>query len=93
MQQYKSINIFSSKIDNGSLNMKINYFVTENTVTLYWDKPDEANANVLYEIFADNDKIGETGKTHFTIDSLAAPLKFLPSLDKERILQRPKKFG
>lgn len=55
--------------------MKINYFVTETNVTLYWDKPDEANSNTLYEIFADEDKVGETGKTHFTIDSLMAQQK------------------
>ena len=47
--------------------MIINYFVTENTVTLYWDKLDEADENTLYEIFVNNNKVGETGKTHFTI--------------------------
>ena len=47
--------------------MKINYFITENSVTLYWDKPDEADENTIYEIFANNNKVGETGKTHFTI--------------------------
>ena len=52
--------------------MKINYFVTENSATLYWDKPCEAKKNTVYEIFAGGKKVGETQKTHFTIKDLAS---------------------
>lgn len=51
--------------------MTINNFVTFDSVTLYWDKPLEADKNTVYEIFADGKKLGETPKTHYTIKDLS----------------------
>ena len=50
--------------------MKANYFVTSNTATLFWDKPDEADVSTVYEIYLDGKKIGETAKTHYTLRDL-----------------------
>ena len=47
--------------------MKINYFVTSSSITLYWDKPYEADESTLYEVFLDGVKVGQTPKTHITI--------------------------
>ena len=50
--------------------MKINYFATAHSVTFYWDKPDLADKNTVYEFFQDGEKIGQTAKTHFTLKGL-----------------------
>ena len=51
--------------------MNINYFVTSSSVTLFWDKPYDADENTLYEIFLDGKKYGETPKTHYTVKELS----------------------
>ena len=51
--------------------MTINYFVTSSSVTLFWDKPYEADKDTLYEIFIDGKKYGETPKTHYTVKELS----------------------
>ena len=50
--------------------MKINYFATDAEITLYWDKPREAKCGMLYEIYLNSIKVGETVKTHFTVKDL-----------------------
>ena len=50
--------------------MKINYFVTSSSITLYWDKPYEADESTLYEVFLDGVKVGQTPKTHITLKEL-----------------------
>ena len=50
--------------------MKANYFVTSNTATVFWDKPDAADVSTVYEIYLDGKKIGETAKTHYTLRDL-----------------------
>lgn len=50
--------------------MKINHFVTSSSVTLYWDKPYEADKGTCYEILVNGERIGETKKTHFTVNAL-----------------------
>lgn len=50
--------------------MKINFFATSSTITIYWDKPRSVKDKVTYEIFADGVKMGETAKTHFTVNDL-----------------------
>ena len=52
--------------------MKINSFVTDNCITLYWDKPEEAGEDTVYEIYVDGKKAGESVKTHFTLEGLDA---------------------
>lgn len=51
--------------------MTINYFVTSSSVTLFWDKPYEADKNTVYEIFVNGKKQGETPKTHYTVKELS----------------------
>ena len=50
--------------------MKANYFVTSNTATLFWDKPDAADVSTVYEIYLNGKKIGETAKTHYIVSDL-----------------------
>ena len=52
--------------------MTIKYFVTSSSVTLFWDKPCEADKNTLYEIYANGERLGETSKTHYTISGLSS---------------------
>ena len=54
----------------------INYFSTSDSATLYWDKPDKANKNTVYEIFVDGVKSGETAKTHYTVSGLKSEQKY-----------------
>ena len=56
--------------------MKINYFVATDSATLYWDKPDKADKNTVYEIYVDGVKNGETSKTHFTVFGLESEQKY-----------------
>ena len=46
------------------------YFVTNSSITLYWDKPDRAPRNIVYKVFLDGELIRETSKTHCTIENL-----------------------
>ena len=52
--------------------IKVNNFAKFDSVTLYWDKPMEVKERVTYEIFLDGKMVGETVKTHFTIEGLEA---------------------
>ena len=44
--------------------MEIYYFTTSDSITLYWEKPCDADKNTVYEILVNATKVGETGKTH-----------------------------
>lgn len=57
--------------------MKVQYFRTENRITLYWEKPEMAKPEHLYEIYVDGIKRWETDKTHFTITDLEADTEYL----------------
>ncbi|MBR3762587.1 MAG: glycoside hydrolase family 28 protein [Lachnospiraceae bacterium] len=46
------------------------YFVTDKSITLYWDKPDNASKNIIYKVYIDGELVLETNKTHCTIDNL-----------------------
>ncbi len=56
--------------------MSINFFVTSNSVTLYWDKPSGADKNTVYEVFKDGESVGKTAKTHLTLEGLEADRAF-----------------
>ena len=49
---------------------EIKFFATSESVTLFWDKPEEMRRGDTFEIFLDGALVGETGKTHFTIGEL-----------------------
>lgn len=55
--------------------MKINHFTTRESVTVYWDKPYEADVNTTYEIFMNGKTAGKTQKTHFTLSGLSESQK------------------
>ena len=50
--------------------LNVNYFVTDKSITLYWDKPYDLPKNYIFEIFVDGHKAAECVKTHFTLDGL-----------------------
>ena len=56
--------------------MEIYYFTTSDSITLYWEKPCDADKNTVYEILVNATKVGETGKTHFTIQKLESEKEF-----------------
>ncbi|MBO5280242.1 MAG: glycoside hydrolase family 28 protein [Clostridia bacterium] len=56
--------------------MKINHFVTSSSITLFWDKPKEATRETVYEVLANGEKVGETCKTHFTLEDLESSTSF-----------------
>ena len=63
--------------------MKINYFVTHNSATLYWDKPLDANETTSYKILLDGKPLGETKKTHYTVKSLTPSTKFNVKIESD----------
>lgn len=46
------------------------YFVTDSSITIYWDKPDRAPKDIVYKVLLDGEVIKETSKTHYTIENL-----------------------
>lgn len=55
----------------GNVNLGVNSLITEDSVVLYWDKPENGPA-VEYRIYVDGDLAGTTGKTHYSIRNLQA---------------------
>lgn len=56
--------------------MRINYFATDNCITIYWDKPETAGKDTVYEIYVDGVAVGETNRTHFTTEDLLADKEY-----------------
>ena len=52
------------------------YFVTDQSITLYWDKPDCASVNIKYRVSLDGEAVLETNKTHCTINNLSASREY-----------------
>ena len=50
----------------------IQSLITEESVTLYWDKPEAFPRQGYYKIILDGKPVGSTKKTHYTIDGLEA---------------------
>ena len=55
---------------------EIKFFATSESVTLFWDQPDEMRGGETFEIFLEGESVGKTGKTHFTIGDLAADKEY-----------------
>lgn len=49
----------------------LNYFTTEDSVTLYWDKPELASTTVRYQVYVDGRLVASPLKTHYTVEHLA----------------------
>ena len=52
--------------------LSVKYFVTNNSITLYWDKPCELPEAYCFGVYVDGLRIGESVKTHYTIKKLQA---------------------
>ncbi len=52
--------------------LKLHYFATDQSITLYWEKPRYLPEEYLFILQLDGKKIGESPKTHFTIEKLEA---------------------
>lgn len=52
------------------LSESINSIVTDDSVTLYWEKPEELPKEFRYRIFLNGVLTGETEKTHYTVEKL-----------------------
>ena len=50
--------------------MQIKYFTTADSITLWWDKPAQADKTTAYEIFVDGKKAAQVSKTHYAIYGL-----------------------
>ena len=50
--------------------LTVNYFVTDKSITLYWNKPYNLPEEYVFEIYVDGYKAGENVKTHFTLSGL-----------------------
>ena len=49
----------------------MNYYATVNEITVWWDLPECADAETVYEVTLDGVRVGGTKHTHFTIAGLA----------------------
>ena len=66
---------------------------TEDSITIYWEKPEFAG-NCQYEAFLDGKKSGSTDKTHYTFEGLTADREYeieVRSCARERMLYYPGK--
>ncbi len=51
--------------------MPFHYAVTDTTITLYWEKPEELSGQICYEIYVEGVFSAKRSKTHFTLENLA----------------------
>lgn len=56
----------------------------EMSLTLYWDKPEQAGENEGYEIYVDDVFQGKTKKTHFTVENLKPETEYCIRLERYR---------
>lgn len=63
------------KLDREKLD-RIQKTVTGGAITVFWDKPKELPERSVYRIFCDGKEIGETVKTHYTLDGLSAETEY-----------------
>ncbi|MCM1386604.1 MAG: glycosyl hydrolase family 28 protein [Bacillus sp. (in: Bacteria)] len=50
--------------------------ITNDSITVFWDRPDNLPEDFYYLIFLDGKEAGETKKTHYTIDGLSAETEY-----------------
>ena len=48
----------------------IRHFVTSQSITLYWDKPNKTPQGIIYRVLLNGELVKETNKTHCTIENL-----------------------
>ncbi len=62
----------NQRIDLGG----VQKIITEESVTLYWDKPHNLAGGAVYRIFCDGKEAGTTDKTHYTLEGLSAETEY-----------------
>ncbi|MDE5597222.1 MAG: glycoside hydrolase family 28 protein, partial [Lachnospiraceae bacterium] len=55
---------------------EINYITTNESITLFWEKPERLPEKFIYRIFCEGKQIGETEKTHYTLHGLSAETEY-----------------
>ena len=58
----------------------MNHFVSEDTITLYWDK--KASEMAKYRIFVNENEHGVTGKTHYKLEDLESEKEYFIRIEK-----------
>lgn len=58
----------------------IEFYATENQITIYWEKTAEIPSKAEYRIFLNGELQGETGKTHYTMRNLEAETNYQVSV-------------
>ena len=48
----------------------LNHIIGSDYITLYWDKPEQAPGETHYQILLNDEAVGATDRTHFTINGL-----------------------
>ena len=73
----------------------IRHFVTEQSITLFWDKPEGIPKEAVYRVLIDGKTAKETRKTHCTIESLKANQDYsvLVEVECEGIIASRKECG
>lgn len=50
----------------------LNYVLTEDSITLFWEKEIQLNENQHYEVLCNGEQAGSTQKTHYTLENLGS---------------------
>lgn len=56
--------------------LQVKYFVTDKSITLYWNKPYDLPQEYIFEVYVNGSKAGENVKTHYTLEELAAETEY-----------------
>lgn len=54
----------------------LSYAVTDTTITIYWEKPEENREEITYQIYLEGKLKGATDKTHYTLEELAPDTEY-----------------
>ena len=55
---------------------EINYITTNDSITLFWEKPENLPKEFVYRIFCEGKQSGKTKKTHYTLHGLSAETEY-----------------
>lgn len=60
-------------------------FMTDESITLYWDKPDCSARGDRYQVFLNRELYGDTDKTHYRIEGLEAEEEYVVQVGSAEI--------
>ena len=55
---------------------ELRWYATDRSVTLFWEPAEDAPAGVNYTVLQNGETVGETGKTHWTLENLQADTEY-----------------